>query len=99
LLLHFFRKMKQHNVNFNVNWVVIVVEIATSMKVVLIDDGPAIGTLWTENQFQRFADCRLARIIVAHKKCVALKINFAVFYTSEILDRHMPDNKRLTFFF
>lgn len=75
LFLHLFRKMKQHNIKLYVNRVAIVIEIAAGVKVMFIDDGAAIGALWPENQFQRFADCRLARIVAAHKKCVASEIN------------------------
>lgn len=74
-LLHLFRQMKQNYINLDVNRIIVLIEITASMKVMLIDDWAAIGTLRTKHQFQRFTDCRLARIVAANKKCVAMEIN------------------------
>jgi len=78
--------MKQHYINLDVDGITVLIEISAIMKVMLIDDWAAIGTLWTKHQFQRFTDCRLAHIVTANKKRVATKINYSSFHTSKILD-------------
>ena len=64
------RKISQHRLDANLDWLLLIVEIAAAMKVVFVDDGPSIEPFRPQHEVEGLANRRFADVVSADQKCV-----------------------------
>jgi hypothetical protein len=84
--LGFLRKIGQHGLDAYLDRLLLTVEIATAMKVVLVDDGPAIEPLRPQHEVDGLANRGFSDVIAADQKRVSCQVHDAMGNAPEIRD-------------
>jgi hypothetical protein len=81
------RKVRQHGLDANLDRLFLMVEIAATMKVVLVDHRPPIEPLGPQHQVESLANRRFPDIVAADQEGVARQVYDTMSDASEIRDR------------